>query len=141
MKCINIFRAQKRARPCPVTGHNDHLNFILFLGEAQEDTTELGSNYGIPPIHTHFSLHSYLQALYTQLIVLIFDGRGKSENLEKNHRGMRSNNTSNKLSSHMTQAGIEPRYVSIFISHGGTVTTNDNFEVALIYYNIYCINK
>jgi len=83
------------------------LTFNLLSGEAQEDTTELGSNYGILPVHTHFSLHSYLQVLYTRLTVF-FDEGGKPENPEKNPRGMRKNNTLNKLSSHMTRAGIEP---------------------------------
>jgi len=47
----------------------------------------------------------YLQALYTRVI---FDEGGTPDKSEKNPCGMRKNNTSNKLSSHMTRAGIEP---------------------------------
>jgi len=56
----------------------------------------------------HSLLTTFLfTTLYTRLTVLIFSEGGKPENPEKNPRGMRKNNTSNKLSSHMTQAGIE----------------------------------
>jgi len=46
--------------------------------------------------------------LYSQLTVLVFDEREKPEKPEKNPHGMRKNNTLNKLSSHLTRAGIEP---------------------------------
>jgi len=46
-------------------GSNETMNlkFNLLSGKAHEDTTELGSNYSIPPVHTHYipiynSLHS-----------------------------------------------------------------------------------
>jgi len=57
----------------------------------------------------HSLLTTFLfTTLYTRLTVLIIDEVGKPENPEKNPRVMRKNNTLNKLSSHMTRAGIEP---------------------------------
>jgi len=96
----------------------------LLSGEAQEDTTELGSNYSNPPLHTQKTIHYYLQALYTHLTVLIFDEGRISENLEKNPCGMRKNNTSNKLSSYMTRARIEPRRIRTKILRPGDLSQN-----------------
>jgi hypothetical protein len=44
----------------------------------------------------------------TQLTMFIFTEGGKPENPEKNPRGKGENNTSNKLNSDVSRAGIEP---------------------------------